>query len=49
MLYQSNLITQRCQLIFWVECSVGRYLVLAKEYTRMYARGLLILSYWKTF
>jgi hypothetical protein len=30
MLDQSNLSTQRCRLIFWVECSVGGYLVLAK-------------------
>jgi hypothetical protein len=30
MLHQSNLSTQRCRLIFWVECSVGGYLVLAK-------------------
>jgi hypothetical protein len=30
MLEQSNLSIQRCQLIFWVECSVGGYLVLAK-------------------
>jgi hypothetical protein len=30
MLDQSNLSTQRCRLIFWVECSVGSYLVLAK-------------------
>jgi hypothetical protein len=30
MLDQSNLSVQRCRLIFWVECSVGRYLALAK-------------------
>jgi hypothetical protein len=30
MLDQSNLSTQRCRLIFWVECSVGGYLALAK-------------------
>jgi hypothetical protein len=30
MLDQSNLNVQRCRLIFWVECSVGGYLVLAK-------------------
>jgi hypothetical protein len=30
MLDQSNLSTQRCRLIFGVECSVGGYLVLAK-------------------
>jgi hypothetical protein len=30
MLDQSNLRTQRCRLIFWVECSVGGHLVLAK-------------------
>jgi hypothetical protein len=30
MLDQSNLSTQRCRLIFWVECTVGGYLVLAK-------------------
>jgi hypothetical protein len=30
MLDQSNLSTQRCRLIFWVECSVGGYLDLAK-------------------
>jgi hypothetical protein len=30
MLDQSNLSTQRCRLIFWVECSVGGYLVLAR-------------------
>jgi hypothetical protein len=30
MLDQSNLSTQRCRLIFCVECSVGGYLVLAK-------------------
>jgi hypothetical protein len=30
MLDQSNLSTQRCRLIFWVECSVGGYLILAK-------------------
>jgi hypothetical protein len=30
MLDQSNLSTQRCRLIFWVECSVGGYLVLSK-------------------
>jgi hypothetical protein len=30
MLDQSNLSTQRCRLIFWVECSVGGYLVSAK-------------------
>jgi hypothetical protein len=32
MLDQSNLSTQRCRLIFWVECSVGGYLDLAKTY-----------------
>jgi hypothetical protein len=26
MLDQSNLSTQRCRLIFWVECSVGGYI-----------------------
>jgi hypothetical protein len=30
MLDQSNLSVQRCRLIFWVECSVGGYLALAK-------------------
>jgi hypothetical protein len=30
MLDQSNLSTQRCRLIFWVECSVDGYLDLAK-------------------
>jgi hypothetical protein len=30
MLDQSNLSTQRCRLIYWVECSVGSYLDLAK-------------------
>jgi hypothetical protein len=30
VLDQSNLSVQRCQLIFWVECSVGGYLALAK-------------------
>jgi hypothetical protein len=30
MLDQSNLRVQRCRLIFWVECSVGGYLTLAK-------------------
>jgi hypothetical protein len=30
MLDQSNLSVQRCGLIFWVECSVGGYLALAK-------------------
>jgi hypothetical protein len=32
MLYldQLNLSVQRCRLIFWVECSVGGYLALAK-------------------
>jgi hypothetical protein len=30
ILLGSNLRTQRCRLIFWVECSVGGYLVLAK-------------------
>jgi hypothetical protein len=30
MLDQSNLSTQCCRLIFWVECSVGGYLALAK-------------------
>jgi hypothetical protein len=30
MLDQSNLSTQRCRLIFWVKCSVGGYLVLAR-------------------
>jgi hypothetical protein len=30
MIDQSNLSTQRCRLIFLVECSVGGYLVLAK-------------------
>jgi hypothetical protein len=30
MLDQSNLSTQRCLSIFWVECSAGGYLVLAK-------------------
>jgi hypothetical protein len=30
LLDQSNLSTQRYRLIFWVECSVGGYLVLAK-------------------
>jgi hypothetical protein len=30
MLDQSYQSTQRCRLIFWVECSVGGYLALAK-------------------
>jgi hypothetical protein len=30
ILDQSNLTTQRCRLIFWVECTVGGYLVLAR-------------------
>jgi hypothetical protein len=30
MLDQSNLSAQRCRLIFWVKCSVGGYLALAK-------------------
>jgi hypothetical protein len=30
MLDQLNLSTQRCRLIFWVECCVDGYLVLAK-------------------
>jgi hypothetical protein len=30
MLDQSNLSAQRCLLIFWVKCSVGGYLALAK-------------------
>jgi hypothetical protein len=30
MLDQSNLSVQRCRFIFWVECSVGGYLALAK-------------------
>jgi hypothetical protein len=30
MLDQSNLSTQHCRLIFWVECTVGGYLVLGK-------------------
>jgi hypothetical protein len=30
MLDQSNLSVPRCRLIFWVECSVGGYLALAK-------------------
>jgi hypothetical protein len=30
VLDQSNPSTQRCRLIFWAECSVGGYLVLAK-------------------
>jgi hypothetical protein len=30
MLDQSNLSKQRCRLIFWIKCSVGGYLVLAK-------------------
>jgi hypothetical protein len=30
MLDQPNLSTQRCRLIFWVECGVGGHLVLAK-------------------
>jgi hypothetical protein len=30
VLDQSNPSTQRCRLIFWIECSVGGYLVLAK-------------------
>jgi hypothetical protein len=38
---QSNLTTQRCRLIFWVECSVGGYLVLAKAILSL----ILILLY----
>jgi hypothetical protein len=34
MLDQSNLSVQRCRLIFWVECSVGGYLALAKTIGR---------------
>jgi hypothetical protein len=30
MLDQSNLSTQRCRLIFWGECSLGGYLILAQ-------------------
>jgi hypothetical protein len=33
ILDQSNLSVQRCRLIFWVECSVGGYLALAKTIT----------------
>jgi hypothetical protein len=40
ILNQSNLRTQRCRLIFWVECSVGGYLVLAKT---------LVQVMWKIF
>jgi hypothetical protein len=36
MLDQSNLSTQRCRWIFWVECSVGGYLVLAKTITGVF-------------
>jgi hypothetical protein len=34
MLDQSNLSVQRCRFIFWVECSVGGYLALAKTYNK---------------
>jgi hypothetical protein len=33
VLDQSNPSTQRCRLIFWVESSIGGYLVLAKTIT----------------
>jgi hypothetical protein len=36
MLDQSNLSVQRCRLIFWVECSVGGYLALARLYVYKY-------------
>jgi hypothetical protein len=33
--------TQRCRLIFWVECSVGGYLDLAKTYMLFGAKMVL--------
>jgi hypothetical protein len=45
MLDQSNLSTQRCRLIFWVECSVGRYLVLAKSIHTYNSRTLSVIMF----
>jgi hypothetical protein len=44
MLDQSNLSTQRCRLIFWVECSVGGYLVLANTIQGVSEICMLILT-----
>jgi hypothetical protein len=44
MLDQSNLRVQRCRLIFWVECSVGGYLALAKTIDGTIARSNEILG-----
>jgi hypothetical protein len=37
---KSNLSTQRCRLIFWVERSVGCYLVLAKTIPTNFIAGI---------
>jgi hypothetical protein len=45
MLDQSNLSIQRCRLIFWVECSVGPYLVLAKIIHTYNSRTLSVIMF----
>jgi hypothetical protein len=47
MLDQSNLSTQRCRLIFWIECSVGGYLVLAKTIRVVFGRLTIIIIIWQ--
>jgi hypothetical protein len=47
VLDQSNPSTQRCRLIFWVESSVGGYLVLAKTIIETFVRDVQTIQNFK--